>query len=118
MQTSTKQRKCLLQKCVFRRSRECGLKKFSGPLFKLAIQSPTLKPLGGPCISVSPHHRIAEYEHSEADTVLLHIYSKMRSMGIMNDVVADAEDTGVVVMCAYAAHKINETLGLKWQQSI
>ena len=36
----------------------------------------------------------------------------------MNDVVADAEDTDVVVMCACAVHKINETLGLKRQQSI
>ena len=30
----------------------------------------------------------------------------------------DAEDTDVVVMCAYAAHEINETLGLKRHQSI
>ena len=71
-------------------------------------------------ISVSPHRRIADYEceHSEADTILLHIYSKMRSMGITNDVVVDAEDTDVVVMCAYAAHKINGTLGLKRQGSV
>ena len=39
-------------------------------------------------------------------------------MGIMNDVVVDAEDTDVVVMCAYAAHKIIGTLALKLQRSI
>ena len=43
-------------------------------------------------ISVSSHHRINEYEcyHSEADTILLYIYARMRESGIAEDIVIDA----------------------------
>ena len=42
----------------------------------------------------------------------------MRESGITEDIVIDAEDTDVVVLCAYAAHKLNGSLGLKRKGSI
>jgi len=37
----------------------------------------------------------------------------MRESGITEDIVIDAEDTDVIVLCAYAAHRVEGSLGLK-----
>jgi hypothetical protein len=59
-----------------------------------------------------------ECNHSEADTILLFIYSQMKNTNTDDIIVIDAEDTDVVVLCAYAAHRINGTLGLKRKTAI
>ena len=70
------------------------------------------------CLDLSSdggNERLEEFEcqQTEADTILLYIYSQLRKSGIMDTVVLDAEDTDVVVLSAYVAHKLNGVLGIK-----
>ena len=64
--------------------------------------------------------RVPEFEcqHTEADTILLYIYSQIRMPGVMDSVVIDAEDTDVVVLSAYVAHKLDGVLGIKRKKCI
>ncbi len=59
-----------------------------------------------------------ECQHLEADTILLYIYSAIRKAGETDVVVIDAEDTDVVVLSAYVAHKIDGDLGIKRKSSV
>ena len=53
-----------------------------------------------------------ECEHIEADTIIFYIYSQTRKAGIMDAVVIDAEDTDVVVLSFYVAHKTKGILAI------
>ena len=70
------------------------------------------------CLDVSSdggNERLEEFEcqQTEADTILLYIYSQLHKSKIINTIVLDAEDTDVVVLSAYVAHKLNGVLGIK-----
>ena len=44
---------------------------------------------------------------------MLYIYSQIRTNDLNTPVVLDTDDTDVVVLAAHAAHRIDDTLGLK-----
>ena len=49
---------------------------------------------------------LLERHHIEAETIIFYIYAKLREKGQLRTVIIDAEDTDVVVLAAYVAHKI------------
>lgn len=67
------------------------------------------------CWNLSTGERNVNFQckHSEADTIMFYIYSRIRKAGIMDVVVIDAEDTDVVVLASYVAHHTDGLLAIK-----
>ena len=49
----------------------------------------------------------------EADSIIFYMYTQMRLSGIIDLVVIDTEDLGVVVLSAFVAHQTDGSLAMK-----
>ena len=85
-----------------------------------SINQELIYSVGEDCVSLSSGYAedSLSFSHGEADTIMLSIYSALRSSGYSNPAVIDAEDTDVYIQDAAISHEILGILCIKKKKQL